>query len=115
MLMGIKAPREMKKASNRAVNELAAIAWRSIGAVAWTVCSGAIDTATKIKPTSVAPIPALAKKKFVNAAGTTLSLYLRINCTINSATARKTRFSPTRTRSAKSMYLAIDEVLTSRA
>src|SRR6266702_1098017 len=55
---GIKAPNEIKKAFNNAVNELAAIAWRSIGALAWTLCSGAIETATNIKPTSVAPIRA---------------------------------------------------------
>src|SRR6266853_3717198 len=74
IIPGIKAPNEIKKAFNNAVNELAAIAWRSIGALAWTLCSGAIETATKIKPTSVAPIPALAKKKLLNASGTILSL-----------------------------------------
>jgi hypothetical protein len=60
---GISAPNEIKKAFNNAVNELVATARLSMGALAWTIRSGAIDTATKIKPTSVAPIPALAKKK----------------------------------------------------
>src|SRR6266849_2728739 len=67
---GIKAPNEIKKAFNNAVNELAAIAWRSMGALAWTICSGAIDIATKSSPTSAAAAPELARKKLVNCGGT---------------------------------------------
>ncbi len=60
----------MKKALSSAVNELAAIACRSTGAFAWTMCSGAIETATKSKPTSAAPALALAIKKLTNCGGT---------------------------------------------
>src|SRR3989442_8843173 len=74
IIPGIKAPNEIKKAFSNAVNALAAIARRSMGALDWIICSGAIETATKIKPTSVAPTPALAKKKLLNASGTIVSL-----------------------------------------
>src|ERR1051326_8541022 len=68
-LNGINAPSEIKKALTSAVNELAATACRSTGALACTICSGAMETATKISPTNAPPAPALATKKLVNADG----------------------------------------------
>lgn len=69
-LKGINAPIEIKKALTSAVNELAATACRSIGALACTICSGAIETATKISPTNAPPAPALATKKLLKVDGT---------------------------------------------
>lgn len=69
--LGMSAKREMKNAFIRAVKALPATACLSTGAWAATICSGAIDTATKSRPTSAPPALALAMKKLANSGGTT--------------------------------------------
>src|SRR5579859_65636 len=74
LLLGMSAASEIKKASSSAVNALAEVACLSIGAPTFTVSWGAMETATKSRPTSAAPAEALVEKNVMNAWGTIAGL-----------------------------------------
>ena len=107
-LLEIKAARETNNALISAVKALAATAWRSGGADGPALRSGLTEMATKSRPTSAAPAPALATKKLKG-------LCVCVNAVYGNAASRLSETVPSDGAYAYGGYPDVDALYTQQA